>query len=400
MANVELSPLKCPKGDEPQSQAGCRGRVIVHLLASPFYGGPERQVLGLATAMAKSRSVFLSFFEKGKAAPFLEQARQRGFEAIGLETNTPNLLGSVREVAGQLRRLQADLLFCHGYKPNIVGLWAARRAKIPVIAVARGWTQATWKVRINETLDRWSLRWMDRVVCVSEGQAVKVRRAGVRTERIVVIHNAIDAARFDQPAADRVEVLRGCFSDPPRVIVAAAGRLSPEKGFTVLVEAAARVVKEDPSVAFILFGDGPLRETLTQRITALGLSRRFVLAGFRDDLDQLLPGCDLVVLPSFTEGLPNVALEASAAGVAVVATAVGGTPEVVRDGINGVLVPSGVPGVLAQRILELTKDAHQRRELGLRGKELIRTEFTFAAQAVQYDHLMEGVRKEWSTKQS
>ena len=122
------------------------------------------------------------------------------------------------------------------------------------------------------------------------------------------------------------------------------GRLSPEKGFDLLVEAAALVVREHPRVGFLLCGDGPERPALARRIAEHGLEGKFVLAGFRTDLERLLPAWDLAVLSSHTEGLPVAVLEALAAGVPVVATAVGGTPEVVEDGVSGYLVPPGGPG--------------------------------------------------------
>jgi glycosyltransferase involved in cell wall biosynthesis len=239
-------------------------------------------------------------------------------------------------------------------------------------------------VRIYEAIDRACLRRMDRVVCVSAGQAEKVRRAGVRSDRLAIIRNAVRADRFDRvDPADR-QVLEAMFPKPPERIVGAAGRLSPEKGFGVLVEAAAIVARTDPKAGFIHFGDGPLREPIRRRIGELGLEDRFVLAGLRDDLDRFLPHWDLSVLPSFTEGLPTVVLESYAAGVPVVATAVGGTPEAVADGVDGYLVPPGDPAALAQRILDVLGADDHRREMGRLGRHRIRAEFTFDAQARRF----------------
>jgi glycosyltransferase involved in cell wall biosynthesis len=121
-----------------------------------------------------------------------------------------------------------------------------------------------------------------------------------------------------------------------------------------------------------------------RRIAELGLTDRFVLAGFRDDLDRFLPHWDLSVLPSFTEGLPTVVLESYAAGVPVVATAVGGTPEAVADGVDGYLVPPGNPGALARRIVQALEDDHRRHKMGILGRERIRTEFAFDTQARRF----------------
>src|SRR5690348_10827193 len=117
---------------------------IVHLLASPFVGGPERQVLGLAGALPpECRTAFLSFAERGLARPFLDRARREGFEAVELRQNFPRLGRAVAEVARHLRRLDADVLCASGYKPDLVGWRAARRAGVPVVAIAHGWTGVT-----------------------------------------------------------------------------------------------------------------------------------------------------------------------------------------------------------------------------------------------------------------
>jgi glycosyltransferase involved in cell wall biosynthesis len=258
-----------------------------------------------------------------------------------------------------------------------------------VVAISHGWTAATAKVRLNETLDRLSLRWMDRVVCVSEGQAVKVRQARVPADRVAVIRNAIDCPECptSDPAYGRQ--LQALFPRPMQRVVGAVGRLSPEKGFSVLVEAARRMAGVDPDVGFVLFGDGPLVPQLRVQVDALGLRERFVLAGFRADATCFLPHLDLVVLPSFTEGLPVVLLEALVAAVPVVATAVGGTPEVVEDGVSGYLVPARDPAALADRIAAILASPDRARAMGRRGRERVKAEFSLARQGLEYQRLFE-----------
>lgn len=363
---------------------------VVHLTASTFYGGPERQMLGLARHLpAGDRTLFLSFAEGGHCRQFLGTARREGFDAFGLTHDTPHLRAAAREVAGHLERCGADVLCCHGYKSNLVGRVAARRCKIPVIGVSRGWTGENIKVRFYERLDRWHLRFLDRVVCVSEAQAAKVRRARVRAERIRVIHNAVDPSRFAAPDPRYRTKLQRYFRQPRSAIVGAAGRLSPEKGFDVLLAAAEIVLRRDPSAGFILFGEGPGRAELAQRISAAGVAGSFVLTGFRGDLDRFLPHFDLLALPSHTEGLPNVVLEACAAGVPVVATAVGGTPEIIEDGFSGFLVPPNDPATLADRITDALASDEMLQDMGDRGRERVRERFGFVAQARHYRELFE-----------
>src|ERR1043165_899467 len=173
---------------------------VVHLMASPFYGGPERQMLGLARHLpGEVHSAFLSFAERGLAQAFLDEVRRQGYEGKTLQHNTPHFCASVGEVAHELRRLGADLVCCSGYKPDLIGWRAARRVGIPAVSISHGWTAATWKVRVNELLDRVILRWMDAVVCVSKAQAEKVRRARVPQGKIIVIQNAIGEDAFVEP---------------------------------------------------------------------------------------------------------------------------------------------------------------------------------------------------------
>lgn len=350
-------------------------------------------MLGLAHHLPDTyQSVFLSFAEQGRCRQFLSTARHHGFEAVGLRYDTPRLWSAVREIVGHLERFAADVLCCHGYKANLLGRIAARRQKVPVVGVARGWTAESFKVRLYERFDRFHLRWMDEIVCVSEAQAARVRRAGVRSERIRVIYNAIDPTRFHEPDTRyRAKLLR-YFRQPRTHIIGAAGRLSPEKGFEVLVSAAERVVREQPSVGFVLFGEGPERSRLQKQINAAGLGQCFLLPGFRADLDRFLPHFDLLVLPSYTEGMPNVVLEAFAAGVPAVATAVGGTPEVIEDGVSGYLVPAGDDETMAERICQALDNADELPDMGRRGRLYVQEKFGFATQAELYRELFDQLR--------
>lgn len=345
-------------------------------------------MLGLGRALAPAwRSVYVSFGEGGRCEPFLAEARRQGFVAARLRNDTPRLWAAAAELLAVLREAGADVVCCHGYKSNLLGLRAGRRLRIPVVAVSRGWTGEDWKVRVYEALDRRVMRRVDRVVCVAEGQAARVREAGVPAEKVVVIPNAVRAERFTTPDMAAREALFNLFPAPPRHVVGAAGRLSPEKGFEVLIEAARRVFAEDARTGFVVYGDGPLRRVLSEKVAGAGLSGRFVLAGFTTELDRIMPHFSVLALPSHSEGMPNVALEAMAAGVPVVATTVGGTPEVVEDEVTGFLVPDGDAEGLAGRILELLRSDELGRRMGTRGRQRVADRFGFETQAARYDSL-------------
>jgi hypothetical protein len=145
---------------------------IVHLTASTFLGGPERQMLELAGSLpCHVATTFLSFAEGGRCGAFLDEAHRQGLGGRALVHDTPCFRAAIAELKAELRRLRAGVLCCHGYKADILGQAAARQAGVPVVAVSRGWTAESLKVRLYEALDRLALRYADRVVCVSEGQA-------------------------------------------------------------------------------------------------------------------------------------------------------------------------------------------------------------------------------------
>jgi glycosyltransferase involved in cell wall biosynthesis len=362
---------------------------VVHLTASTFFGGPERQILGLTQALLPDHdTLLLSFPEGGRCRRFLGEARRCGLNAVGLKADTPWFRASITEITDHLKQAEADLLFCHGYKAALLGRLAARRVGIPGVAVSRGWTGENLKVRLYEWLDRLHLRWMERVVCVSQAQASKVRRTGVREDRVIVIPNAVDPDRFSDPESQTRTRLLHLFREPPELIVGAAGRLSPEKGFEVLIRAAALLTETHPQASFVIFGEGRERQRLQKQIRALGQQGRVVLAGFRPDLDRFIPHFDILVLPSYTEGLPNVVLEASAAGVPVVGTRAGGTPEVIEDHVTGYLVPPGNAEALAERLGDLLNSEDDREDMGGRGRQRILEEFSFTAQADAYRDLI------------
>lgn len=362
--------------------------TIVHLVASPFLGGPERQMLGLAAALpAGSRSVFLCYMENGKGQAFVDAVRAAGHTAIALRYNFPYILRSAREVAQHLRELHADVLLTHNYKPNLIGLLAARRCHVPIIAVSRGWTWATLRVRLYEAIDRRMLRWMDRVVCVSEGQAVKVRKAGVAEERVEVVRNSVNVDRFARSVEGAEKSLRSLIPRPVSQVVLAVGRLSPEKGFDDFIEAARMVLQRRADVGFVIIGDGPLKKELQSQINAAGLKSSVMLSGFRNDVDQLLPHATLLVQSSHTEGMPNVVLEAMAASVPVVATSVGGTPELIVHGESGYLVPAGDAEILSEGMLSLLGDSMERARIAAAARLRVEEQFSFASQAASYERL-------------
>ena len=367
---------------------------ILILTASPFYGGPERQMIELAKTFRVRHPGVLccigSFSEAGNCRPFLEKVIAEDFEAIELVNDFPYLFRARNELKQVLMEHNIDILITHGHKARGVSCLLPKSLRIPNLTVSRGWTTENLKIRLYNQVDRWFHRRVDHVIAVSEGQAAKVIRFGTPPERVSVIHNAIRTERFDiPPDPTYLTKLRDLFSQhQPTILLGAAGRLSPEKGFDLLIHAVKIIRDRSFSVGLVIFGEGFLHDTLEKQIKSFGLQDDVQLPGFTDELDRYLPHFDIFVQASHTEGLPNVLLESMAARTPVVATNVGGTPEVVDEGVTGLMVPPGNAEQLADVICRLLAAPEKLPAMGNAARKRVQTLFTFEKQADRYYELL------------
>lgn len=357
---------------------------ICHLIATNFFGGPERQICQHARMMMERGHwlCMISFIENFRKNELLDEAMRQSIPVWVLSGSHPFDPKPIWKLREHIRRNRIDILCTHGYKSTVIGRIASWMAGCPQIVISRGWTGETRRVRCYEMLDRLFLLLADAVVAVSEGQRQKILTCGVRPNKVRVIHNAIDLDCFPGPAERGIRAELNIPGDA--VLVVTAGRLSPEKNHLGLVEAAKRVLEKMPGVYFVIFGEGFLRHELEKAVAEAGIGDRFFLPGFRSDVRSLLHECDIFALSSHTEGLPNVVLEAFACRKPVVATSVGGTPEVVQQDENGFLVPAGEMGLFADAILKLASDPELRRNMGDNGYEHVMTAFGYAVQTDAY----------------
>jgi glycosyltransferase involved in cell wall biosynthesis len=193
---------------------------------------------------------------------------------------------------------------------------------------------------------------------------------------VVVIENGCDLGRFDpdRPLPSDLRSRLGFGEDDPVLMV--IGRLEPQKGHAILIEALPEIRRSFPRVRLLCLGEGGLKPQLEAQARRLGLEDAVRFLGRQPRIEEWLPLADLTVLPSFYEGLPLVALESLAAGRAVVATAVDGTPEVVVDGVTGLTVPPGEPVPLARAVCELLGDPEKRQAMALRGRDWVARRFS------------------------
>jgi glycosyltransferase involved in cell wall biosynthesis len=325
---------------------------ILHLMASNFVGGPEKQVLYHALEGASpAREIWIGSFCKGPARPeFLQRAEEMGLPTLELWSSRfdPRV---VFELAEKLRREEISILCTHGYKANLVGQAATRLTHCKQIAFVRGWTAETWRVKVYERFDRLILRRTDWVVCVSRPLAEQLNNERNGLPAPIIIPNAVHFLTDDVVLPpDRALIRRRLGLGEDAFLVCAAGRLSVEKGQRYLIDAAPTLVLQNPKLQILVLGEGRERKRLEDQVVRLKMRNHVIFAGFKDDVRPWIQACDVMANPSLTEGVPNVLLEAMALGTPVVATRVGGVPDLVQHGESGLLVPPADPSALASAI--------------------------------------------------
>jgi len=275
---------------------------------------------------------------------------------------------ALQRLVGVVRRLQPQVVHTHSSKAGVLGRLAARIGRAPVVVHSIhgfGFTPLQpGPVRMLYVIaERVMARWTDHFVAVSESNL----RAGLALglfppERASVIRSGIELGRFRSPAGGREARERlGVPEGAPLVVQ--VGNFKPQKAPLDFVRVAAAVARQAPGAWFVMVGDGELRAAAEELASDLAVAGRIVFCGWWDDIPGLLAASRVSVLTSRHEGLPRAAVESLAAGVPVVATAVDGTPEVVKDGRNGFLVEAGDVAGLARRVSQLLRDDGLHRRL-------------------------------------
>jgi glycosyltransferase involved in cell wall biosynthesis len=345
-----------------------------------FYGGPERQIHGHALA-AKDRAVDVTVgtFADGDDVPaWIARLSADGVRTRVLGVSSPYDPRAIRALRRVLRSERFDVLCTHDYRTTVIAALALRGTRTRWVAFSRGATWDDLKVRVYQGLESIVIRMASRVAAVSAAQAARLRRALVPRRKILPLRNAVDLARL---AAVRPADLRSRFGfEAESVVGVSAGRFSAEKGQKVLVAALAEALREVPELRFVAFGDGPDLASVRARIQDLGLGGKVLCPGFEEDVLPSLRGADLVVNPSLSEGHPNVVLEALGLGRVVVATSVGGVPELVSDGRTGYLVAPGRPDALAEGIVRAVRERAASDRLAAAARDDLARRFSFAAQ--------------------
>ena len=278
-------------------------------------------------------------------------------------------------------RVAPDVIQTHGIKSHFLVRACGAHKGRGWVAFHHGYTTTTWKYGLLAQLDRWSLRAPSRVVAVSQAFSRRLVGRGVPASRISVLHNAADPEWLrPAPSEEQGPVARpgGPIESPGNKLVLAVGRLSKEKSFTDLVLAMRHLRERRPELAvrLMIVGEGRERPVIEECVRRAGLEGQVSLVGHVQDVRPYYRAADLLAISSLSEGSPNALLEAMAGGVPVVATAVGGIPEIVADQVTALLVPPRDPAALAQAIETLLVNPGRAAQIFGRARDLIRNRYS------------------------
>jgi L-malate glycosyltransferase len=346
---------------------------VLHVVSSLQVGGMEQFVLRIAAEQQRGGHYVSVMGLQG--GPLLDEARRLGLEALVLEG--PKMGRALRAIQAMLRR-QPDIAHAHNPGALPYALLAKLSTRSRVVMTRHGQEPK----RIGGLLE-W--RGTDAVVAVSEAAAAAMRaQYPANARKISVIINGVH--RADAPSCrEKVRAELGLTREVVGIVVARLDRL---KGHESLLRALSLLREASTKVTMLVAGDGPERANLETLAGQLELgSDRLRLLGYRSDISELLSAADFFVLPSLTEGLPLSILEAMAQALPVVATPVGGIPEVITDGLNGLLVPVNQPAALSAAIAKLAGDPILRRSLGETACSHAHDHFSFERMAQRYEEL-------------
>lgn len=344
--------------------------VVLDLRDSPWLDGPGRTILDCAETLDASRvRVVIGAFDGGNlnGTAYEKEARHRGLQVIRIHERRSLDPGVLRQVIDQGRSLRIDAIHSHDFRSDFFGLACARRLGVPLIATVHGWIVNDTKGWIRSGLDKFLLRQADHVISVSEETKRRLGR-WASGGRCTVIPNAVRVEHF-QPRRGPGEFRASLGVAEDELLIANIGRLSPEKGQAMFLAAAREVVEQHPEARFVLIGIGPDQDELESFVARSGLGMHVRFAGYRGDMDVIYNELDLVVQSSFTEGMPNVVIEALLMEVPVIATDVGGTREVLRHGQTSVLIAPGEHRALVAAIEEFVANRQKFVEMAQEGRK-------------------------------
>ncbi|TLY23465.1 MAG: glycosyltransferase [Nitrospirae bacterium] len=376
-----------------ESETG-KGRIKLIMLAVGLgVGGTEGQILEIASRLDRERFDVTVCALKGDDVIAWE-LRARGVRVITLNGSGKWDVRVLYRLFQFMRKERPDVIHSFIFFANLAARVVGKILRVPLrISSYRGIEGEMKGPRL--AANRWTGAWANVTTCCSEAvRRIALARIGGDPARYITIPNGVDIGRFGHGGRLKKQDLG--LRDGLPIIGTVCRLYEPTKGLRVLLEAVAAMIRRSPSprCQLLIVGEGPALKLLKDFSAGLGIAPWVVFAGMRRDVSEILPLLDLFVLPSLSEGFGIAIVEAMAAGRPVVATAVGGIPEIVVDGETGLLVPPGDPSALTAAMDHLLSRPEQTRALGARGRERVHDQFSIESVVRRHEELYQaGVKR-------
>jgi len=339
---------------------------LLHVIGGGEIGGAEQHVLTLLTALPQDR--FQPSLACLVSGPFAELSRAHGIPTCVFPMRHQLDLSPLAELVRFSRQAKIDLIHTHGLRANILGRLTAKRLGIPAVTTVHSSLRYDYvspvKAQIALALERATRRLSTGFIAVSQAIAQEIAGQGARNVRVV--YNGYPPLVWENPQRLRRQYRDQWGVAPESLVIGCIARLHPTKGHTFLIDALKKIRPFHPDIHLVLIGEGPLRCEIEAALRDSSLD--YTITGFLPEAYKALPAFDLFVLPSVSEGMGIVLLEALQAGVPIVATTAGGIPELLRSGIDGLLVPPADADALAAALTTLIENPDRRRQLVASGK--------------------------------
>lgn len=349
---------------------------VLEAITPSKIGGAEVFVAEFCEKLPQMGADYKLFIPSGR--PFIEYARKRGINSINWKAHGKFDPLTVIRLARILKKCNCDVIHTHLSTASLLGAFAAKLAGKPSVAHVHGLNTAT------------CFFFSSAVIAVSNAVKKHLAAQGIDEKIIYVVHNGVDIPRFEAVDISCAKEAQGINPDTP--VFGVFGRLSPEKGQRVALEGMFLLLKTHPNARLLLTGDGKDRESLVESAKALGIERNVEFKGFADDVRGLMSACDAVIVPSLKEGFGLAAVEAMALERPVVASNIGGLPEIVVPDGTGFLFEPGNPQALASALAQLVENPDLARKMGKLGRDRVKDYFDADKQAKEVLHILQSVK--------
>jgi glycosyltransferase involved in cell wall biosynthesis len=369
---------------------------ILQLVNGFAIGGAESKLLDLVKHVNRDRYEII-VCSVGQGGPLQNEFENLGIKVVMFQKKFAFDLSLVLKVKRLIQEEGIDIIQTTLLYADLIGAVAARLANVPTVisweTVSHGSFDTLRTKSRHKIAYRFAMRYVSKIVAVSdETRDFIITFRKIDPGKIQTIHYGVDLNKFQKTSSNGKRQEIGISNETP--VVGVVARLEEVKGHRFLIEAAKEIINKIPDTQFVFIGDGSLRSSFEQRVEELGLTSNFKFLGFRKDVHDLLNVLDVFVLPSISEGLPNVILEAMANEKPVVATAVGGIPEAIINGETGYLVPEKNSEALQEAIIKLLENKKNANKMGRNGRKRVEEEFSLQKEIAEFEKLYDKCYKQ------